>query len=222
MKHIVILGSTGSIGTNTLDIVDRFPEEFRVVGLTAGTNDEKLEAQIRKFRPAFAALANEAAAAKLRERCAGLPVKILRGRRGRGPCRTVGGGRIRHFRYRRRRGTTPDAWRRFVPENRSPWPIKNPWSCAGALMQSEAKKHHVRIFPIDSEHSAIFQSLEGHRREDIKRIILTASGGPLWGFSREQLQDVSPERALQAPQLENGIQDHDRFGHADEQGTGSH
>ncbi|MBP6263883.1 MAG: 1-deoxy-D-xylulose-5-phosphate reductoisomerase, partial [Nitrospira sp.] len=62
----------------------------------------------------------------------------------------------------------------------------------------------VRIFPIDSEHSAIFQSLEGHRREDVKRIILTASGGPLWGFSREQLQDVSPERALQHPNWKMG------------------
>ena len=82
MKNIVILGSTGSIGTNTLDIVERFPQEFRVIGLTAGSNDEKLEAQIRRFRPAFAALASEPAAAKLRQRCADLPVKILSGNEG--------------------------------------------------------------------------------------------------------------------------------------------
>ena len=82
MKNIVILGSTGSIGTNTLDIVDRFPQEFRVVGLTAGSSDDKLEAQIRRFRPTFAALANEPAAARLRQRCADLPVQILSGNDG--------------------------------------------------------------------------------------------------------------------------------------------
>jgi 1-deoxy-D-xylulose-5-phosphate reductoisomerase len=81
---------------------------------------------------------------------------------------------------------------------------KEPMVMAGALMQAEAKKHHVRIFPVDSEHSAIFQSLEGHRREDVKRVILTASGGPLWDFTREQLQDVGPERALQHPNWKMG------------------
>ena len=79
MKTIVILGSTGSIGTNTLDIVERFPEEFRVAGLTAGSNDEKLEAQIRRFKPRVVALSDAAAAARLQERCEGLPVEILRG-----------------------------------------------------------------------------------------------------------------------------------------------
>lgn len=82
MKNIVILGSTGSIGTNTLDIVERFPQEFRVIGLTAGSNDEKLETQIRRFRPALAALADESAAARLRDRCVDLPVKILAGNGG--------------------------------------------------------------------------------------------------------------------------------------------
>ena len=72
MKTIVILGSTGSIGTNTLDIVDRFPEEFRVAGLTAGSNDEKLEEQIRRFKPRVVALSDASAAARLRQRCAGI------------------------------------------------------------------------------------------------------------------------------------------------------
>jgi len=203
MKHIVILGSTGSIGTNTLDIVDRFPEEFRVVGLTAGTNDEKLEAQIRKFRPTFAALANEAAAAKLRERCAGLPVKIFAGDEGVAHVAQSEGAELVISAIVGGAGLLPTlaairAGKQIALAN------KEPMVMCGALMQSEAKKHHVRIFPIDSEHSAIFQSLEGHRREDVKRIILTASGGPLWGFSREQLQDVSPERALQHPNWKMG------------------
>ena len=82
MKTIVILGSTGSIGTSTLDIVDWFPEEFRVAGLTAGSNDEKLEDQIRRFRPRVVALSDASAAARLRQRCAGLPVEILAGQEG--------------------------------------------------------------------------------------------------------------------------------------------
>lgn len=203
MKNIVILGSTGSIGTNTLDIVDRFPQEFRVIGLTAGSNDDKLEAQIRRFRPAFAALANESAAEKLRHRCADLPVKILSGNEGvarvaQSPetelviSAIVGGAGLLPTLAAIRAG------KQIALAN------KEPMVMAGALMQAEAHKYQVRIFPIDSEHSAIFQSLEGHRREDVKRIILTASGGPLWGFSREQLQDVSPERALQHPNWKMG------------------
>lgn len=175
MKNIVILGSTGSIGTNTLDIVDRFPQEFRVIGLTAGSNADKLEAQIRRFRPAFAALASEPAAEKLRLRCTDLPVNILSGNEGvaqvaQSPeaelviSAIVGGA-----------GLLPTlaaikAGKQIALAN------KEPMVMAGALMQAEAHKHQVRIFPIDSEHSAIFQSLEGHRREDVKRIILTASG----------------------------------------------
>ena len=74
MKSIVILGSTGSIGTSTLDIVERFPNEFRVVGLTAGNNDERLEEQVRRFKPRAVAMSNESAAARLRQRCSGLSV----------------------------------------------------------------------------------------------------------------------------------------------------
>ncbi|CAE6788635.1 MAG: 1-deoxy-D-xylulose-5-phosphate reductoisomerase [Nitrospira sp.] len=203
MKNIVILGSTGSIGTNTLDIVDRFPEEFRVIGLTAGSNDDKLEAQIRRFCPTFAALASEAAAEKLRGRCSDLPVKIFAGQEGvarvaQSPdaelviSAIVGGAGLLPTLAAIRAG------KQIALAN------KEPMVMAGALMQAEAKKHDVRIFPIDSEHSAIFQSLEGHRREDVKRVILTASGGPLWNFSREQLQDVGPERALQHPNWKMG------------------
>ena len=83
MKSIVILGSTGSIGTNTLDIVERFPDEFRIVGLTAGNNDEMLAEQIRRFRPQAVAMSTEAAAVRLRERCSGLPIRNRQ--RSRGP-----------------------------------------------------------------------------------------------------------------------------------------
>jgi 1-deoxy-D-xylulose-5-phosphate reductoisomerase len=203
MKTIVILGATGSIGTNTLDIVARFPNEFRVVGLTAGSNDEKLEEQIRRFRPSVAALANVAAAARLRDRCADLPVRILAGNDGvREVAQTaeaelvisaiVGGAGLVPTLAAIRSG------KHIALAN------KEPMVMAGKLMQEEARKHGVRILPVDSEHSAIFQSLEGHRREDVKRLILTASGGPLWEHSREELQHVTPERALQHPNWKMG------------------
>jgi 1-deoxy-D-xylulose-5-phosphate reductoisomerase len=203
MKKIVILGSTGSIGTNTLDIVDRFPGEFQVVGLTAGANDEKLEEQIRRYKPAFVALSNTSAAEKLRGRCRDLSVDILSGMDGvtevaRTPdaelviSAIVGGAGLVPTLAAIRSG------KHVALAN------KEPMVMAGKLMQEEARKHGVRIIPVDSEHSAIFQSLEGHRREDVRRLILTASGGPLWDFSREQLQDVKPERALQHPNWKMG------------------
>lgn len=203
MKNIVILGSTGSIGTNTLDIVERFPQEFRVIGLTAGSNDEKLETQIRRFRPALAALADESAAARLRNRCVDLPVKILAGNGGVAEVAQATEAELVVSAIVGGAGLVPTlaairAGKQIALAN------KEPMVMAGALMQAEAQKHHVRIFPVDSEHSAIFQSLEGHRREDVKRIILTASGGPLWDCSREQLQQVGPERALQHPNWKMG------------------
>jgi 1-deoxy-D-xylulose-5-phosphate reductoisomerase len=203
MKNIVILGSTGSIGTNTLDIVDRFPQDFRVIGLTAGSNDDKLEAQIRQFQPACAALANEPAAARLRRRCADLPVQILSGHEGVAQVAQTAEAELVVSAIVGGAGLLPTlaairAGKQIALAN------KEPMVMAGALMQAEAKKHHVRIFPVDSEHSAIFQSLEGHRREDVKRVILTASGGPLWDFTHEQLQNVGPERALQHPNWKMG------------------
>jgi len=203
MKTIVILGSTGSIGTNTLDIVDRFPEEFSVAGLTAGSNDEKLEEQIRRYKPRVVALSDAAAAARLRQRCQGLSVEILAGEEGLIQVASapdaelvisaiVGGAGLVPTLAAIRNG------KQIALAN------KEPMVMAGKLMQDEAQRHGVRIFPVDSEHSAIFQSLEGHRKEDVRRLILTASGGALWTLGREELQEVTPERALQHPNWKMG------------------
>lgn len=203
MKTIVILGSTGSIGTSTLDIVDRFPKEFRVAGLTAGSNDEKLEDQIRRFKPRVVALSDASAAARLRQRCAGLSVEILAGQEGLIQVASdpeaelvisaiVGGAGLVPTLAAIRSG------KQIALAN------KEPMVMAGKLMQDEARRHGVRIFPVDSEHSAIFQSLEGHRKEDVRRLILTASGGALWTLGQEELQDVTPEQALQHPNWKMG------------------
>ena len=203
MKSIVILGSTGSIGTNTLDIVERFPEEFRVVGLTAGNNDEMLAEQIRRFHPTGVAMSSESAAARLKEKCAGLPVEILSGQEGLAAIASLQEAELVVSAIVGGAGLVPT-----LAAIRSKKHIalanKEPMVMAGQLMQDEARREGVRIFPVDSEHSAIFQSLEGHRIHDVRRLILTASGGALWNVPKDQLHDVTPERALQHPNWKMG------------------
>ena len=205
MKTIVILGSTGSIGTSTLDIVERFPDEFRVAGLSAATNDEKLEEQIRRFKPRMVALSNGSAAAHrcLRRAAADPPVEILSGTEGVVQVASISEAEMVISAIVGGAGLVPTlaairANKHIALAN------KEPMVMAGKLMQEEARKHGVRIFPVDSEHSAIFQSLEGHRLEDVRRLILTASGGALWTLTKEELQDVTPERALQHPNWKMG------------------
>jgi len=203
MKHIVILGSTGSIGASTLDIVSRFPDHFAILGLTAGTNYEKLEQQIRTFHPRVVALSSETAAQHLRARLANHPVEILSGENGQCTVASspdsdlvisaiVGGSGLMPTMAAIRAG------RAVALAN------KEPMVMAGELMQEEAHKQGMRIFPIDSEHSAVFQSLEGHRKQDVRRIMLTASGGPFWNWSIDQMKQVTPDQALQHPNWKMG------------------
>lgn len=203
MKTIAILGSTGSIGTNTLDIIAKFPDKFRAVGLTAGTNVEKLEEQIRAFSPAAVAMSDEAAAERLRARCKGLKTTILSGADGLRQVATMPGADLVISAIVGGAGLVPTlaaikAGKFIALAN------KEPMVMAGRLMQDEARKHGVRIFPVDSEHSALFQSMEGHRAEDILRLILTASGGPLWNLAKEQLRHVTVEQALKHPNWKMG------------------
>jgi 1-deoxy-D-xylulose-5-phosphate reductoisomerase len=203
MKKIVILGSTGSIGTNTLDIIAKFPDKFQAVGLTAGTNVEKLEEQVRTFSPAAVAMADETAAERLRARCKGLTTTILSGADGLRQVATMPEADLVISAIVGGAGLVPTlaaikAGKCIALAN------KEPMVMAGRLVQDEARKHGVRIFPVDSEHSALFQSMEGHRVEDILRLILTASGGPLWNMTKEQLRHVTVEQALKHPNWKMG------------------
>jgi 1-deoxy-D-xylulose-5-phosphate reductoisomerase len=203
MKRIVILGSTGSIGTNTLDIVAKFPDQFQVVGLTAGTNVDKIEEQIRTFKPAVVALSDPEAAALLRARCKGQNVEVLAGVEGLAQVARMPEGDLVISAIVGGAGLVPtlaaiQAGKQVALAN------KEPMVMAGQLMQEEARARGVKIFPVDSEHSAIFQSMEGHRREDISRLILTASGGPLWDCPLEEMRTVHPKRALQHPNWKMG------------------
>ena len=203
MKRIILLGSTGSIGDSTLDIVARFPDQFSILGLVAGHRDGKLEEQIRAFRPKFVALADSAAAQRLRSRVKYPDLQILDGPDGVREVAAhpesdlvisaiVGGAGLEPTMAAIRAG------RRVALAN------KEPMVMAGQLMQEEARRRGVPIFPVDSEHSAIFQSLVGHRREDVRRIILTASGGPFWDATKEAMETATPEQALHHPNWQMG------------------
>src|SRR5437879_5889328 len=160
MKRIVILGSTGSIGTNTLDIISKFTEKFQAVGLTANGNVDKLEEQVRTFSPAVVAMADRAAAERLRARCKGLKTTILSGTDGLRQTATLAEADLVISAIVGGAGLVPTLAAitagRFVALAN-----KEPMVMAGRLMQEEARKRGVRIFPVDSEHSALFQSMEG-------------------------------------------------------------
>ena len=203
MKRIVILGSTGSIGASTLDVVSRFPDRFQIVGLAAGSNDQILEDQIRTFQPKVVALSCPDAAKRLRARVGNVHVEVLDGEPG--LCEVakfpqcdlvisaiVGGAGLKPTL------SAIQAGRQVALAN------KEPMVMAGQLMQQEAHKHGVTIFPIDSEHSAIFQSMEGHRKVDIRRVVLTASGGPFWDWAGNDLEHVTPAQALKHPNWKMG------------------
>jgi len=203
VKNIVILGSTGSIGTSTLDVISRFPDEFQVVGLAAGSNDQTLEDQIRLFKPDVVALSCKDAANRLRSRIGSTKTEVLEGDEGLCTVASLPQGDLVISSIVGGAGLQPtlsaiQAGRQVALAN------KEPMVMAGRLMQQEAHKHGVKIFPIDSEHSAIFQSMEGHRKKDIRRIVLTASGGPFWDWSGNDLERVTPEQALQHPNWKMG------------------
>ncbi len=203
MKQIVLLGSTGSIGDSTLDIVAKFPDQFSILGLAARHSDEKLEEQIRSFRPKFVALADAAAAQRLRSRVNDPALHVLDGPDGVTEVASLPESDLVISAIVGGAGLVPTmaairAGRRVALAN------KEPMVMAGQLMQEEARRQGVPIFPVDSEHSAIFQSLVGHRREDVRRIILTASGGPFWDCTKEYMETVTPEQALQHPNWNMG------------------
>jgi 1-deoxy-D-xylulose-5-phosphate reductoisomerase len=203
MKKLIIFGSTGSIGTNTLDIVADFPDRFQVVGLTAGWNGVTLERQIRKFRPRLVSMVDPEAAANLRKRCRDLEIEILCGVEGAIAVATQPEADLAVSGIVGAAGLVPtlaaiQAGKDIALAN------KETMVMAGELIRQEANRHGVCILPVDSEHSAVFQALAGHRREDVKRIILTASGGPFLDTPLNQRRQVTPQQAVQHPTWKMG------------------
>jgi 1-deoxy-D-xylulose-5-phosphate reductoisomerase len=203
MKRITILGSTGSIGRNALEIVSNYRSRFKVVALTAGKNIDLIEEQIRSFSPEVVAVADEAAARELRNRIGRHSPSILSGRDGVAEVASYHGSEFVLSAIIGAAGLIPT-----ISAIRSGKTIglanKEALVMAGRIVTEEAKKSGVRIFPVDSEHSAVFQCLEGRKNSEVRRIILTASGGPFAGKDISELNDIKPEDALRHPNWQMG------------------
>ena len=198
MKRLVVLGSTGSIGTQTLEVVREYPEYFEVTALAAGRSVAAMEEQIREFKPAYAVMWTEEAAAELKTKVSDLPVKVLSGMDGLLEISTLPEYDILVTAIVGMIGIRPTiaaikAHKTIALAN------KETLVTAGHIIMPLAKECGVSILPVDSEHSAIFQSLNGEPKNRIEKIWLTCSGGPFRGKKREELLNIKPEDALKHP-----------------------
>ena len=203
MKNLTILGSTGSIGVNTLEIVAAFPERYRVVALSAGHNIDLLLKQIETFQPQLVSVASEQGAENLSSRLEGLDIEIVCGIEGLIRCATHPDVQMAVAAIVGAAGLVPTmaaikAGKDVALAN------KETLVAAGPLVMAEVKRQGCSMIPVDSEHSAIFQSLAGQRNEDIRRLILTASGGPFRQHTAAQLESVTPADALAHPNWDMG------------------
>ena len=203
VKCVSILGSTGSIGRQSLDIISRLPG-LRVAALTAGTSVERMAEQCRAFRPALAVMATEEAAKELQTRIEDLPIRVNWGQEGLLEAASLPEADCVITAVVGMVGLKPTlaairAGKRIGLAN------KETLVCAGELVMAAADRYGAEIVPVDSEHSAIFQCLQGCRgREEVKRILLTCSGGPFYGRKAAELQNVTRDDALQHPNWKMG------------------
>ena len=202
MKKIAILGSTGSIGTQTLDIVRDNPD-LEVVGLAAGSNIELIEKQVREFKPRLVSLQSEKACEELKIRLADMDVEIIPGMEGLIAIAEMEESEILVTAIVGMIGIRPtiaaiNKGKDIALAN------KETLVTAGHIIMKLAAEKGVSILPVDSEHSAIFQSIHGENKDRISKLIITASGGPFRGKSREELKNVSLEDALKHPNWSMG------------------
>jgi len=205
MKPITLLGSTGSIGTQTLDIVSQYPDRFRVVGMSAGGNVELFQEQIRKFRPEIVSIANPNKLNELKESIADLDIQpmLLSGAEGVETVAAYGESELVVTGIVGCAGLLPtiaaiQAGKDIALAN------KETLIAAGPVVMPLVEKYGVKIFPADSEHSAIFQCLQGVPAGGLKRILLTASGGSFRDLTVEQLSSVTVKDALKHPNWSMG------------------
>ncbi|OIP92412.1 MAG: 1-deoxy-D-xylulose-5-phosphate reductoisomerase [Syntrophaceae bacterium CG2_30_49_12] len=204
MKNVTILGSTGSIGVNALDVIRANPSLFRVIALAAGRNVDLLKDQIEEFRPRVVSVIDEGHARKLKAMLPSSPgTEILSGDEGYREVAAVREANTVLSAMVGAAGLLPtieaiEAGKDIALAN------KETMVMAGNIIVEKASEKGIKILPVDSEHGAIFQCLVGHRRKDIRRIILTASGGPFLHLSREELRGVKPAQALKHPNWQMG------------------
>lgn len=203
MKKISILGSTGSIGVNTLDVVERNPEQFEVLGMAAGSNVDVFAEQIRKFHPKVVSIFDTSKVEALKQKLNGLDVEILTGQEGSVKVASIPevdlvvsgmvgcAGLVPSF-------AAVQSGKDLALANKETLVV------AGEVVLREAEQQNVKIIPVDSEHSAIFQALNGENAKRIKRIVLTASGGPFRTFTLDEMEHVTVEQALKHPNWSMG------------------
>lgn len=201
MKKVSILGSTGSIGTQSLEVCEK--HGFEVTALAVHSSIDMLERQARKFRPKYAGIYSESSYSELKSRLADTDIKILCGMDGLCEIASLEENDIVLNSVVGMVGLLPtltaiNAGKDVALAN------KETLVAGGELVMSLAKKKNVKIYPVDSEHSAIFQCLQGNKREQLNKIILTASGGPFYGYSYEQLKSVTKADALRHPNWSMG------------------
>ena len=203
VKYVSILGSTGSIGRQSLDIISRLPE-VKVAALTAGSSVERMAQQCREFLPELAVMSTKEAAEALAEAIKDLPVRVSWGEEGLIEAASIPSADCVITAVVGMVGLKPTlaairSGKRIGLAN------KETLVCAGELVMAEAEKYGTEIIPVDSEHSAIFQCLMGSgEKKEIKRLILTCSGGPFFGMSRQQLEKVTKADALKHPNWKMG------------------
>jgi len=202
-KRIAVLGSTGSIGVSTLDIVRAYPERYTIDALVAGNNIDALELQMREFKPHIVAVGNAESAGVLRNRVSDLGIEVLSGVEGTRACATCSDTQMVVSAIVGAAGLVPtmaaiEAGKDIALAN------KEVLVAAGELVMRAVRHNGVRLLPVDSEHSAIFQAMAGQRTEDLRRIILTASGGSLWQWNKQELSNATPEQALAHPNWDMG------------------
>jgi 1-deoxy-D-xylulose-5-phosphate reductoisomerase len=202
-RSIALLGATGSVGVSTLALVERFPDRFRAVALAAGRNVELLAEQVRRHEPELVSVADEASAAELRARVPGYAGTILAGAEGPLAVATHPGADIVLSALVGALGLEPtlaaiDAGKDVALANKEVLVV------AGALVTRAARARGVRLLPVDSEHNAIFQALHGHNPAEVRRLILTASGGPFLRHTSAELASVTRADALKHPTWKMG------------------
>ncbi|HTZ17765.1 MAG TPA: 1-deoxy-D-xylulose-5-phosphate reductoisomerase [Dissulfurispiraceae bacterium] len=205
MKNIAILGSTGSIGTSTLDVAAKYPDLVRVVGLAAGRNVGLLREQIVRFRPGMAAVADAEARDELARAVAaeGATTEILGGPQGVCEIARMKEADTVISAIVGAAGLLPTIAAIRAGKNVA-LANKETLVMAGDIVNSEVKKSGVKLFPVDSEHSALFQCMNGSQKQSVKRLILTASGGPFLGGNKSALANITAADALRHPNWEMG------------------
>lgn len=197
-RSIVVLGSTGSIGTQTLEVAKWHESEIEIVGLAAGRNIDVLEKQVRTWRPRIVGIANPDAAKLFVDRVRDLDVEIVSGEDAASTVASYGSADLAVCAIVGIDGLMPTI--RAIESGKTiALANKEALVAAGQIVIDHAARHGVRILPVDSEHSAIFQCLKGHDILSVERLILTASGGPFLDVSKEEMETVTPKEALRHP-----------------------